>query len=143
MKRIKIHIVKFVAIVISVIYMLMPIHKEVKSVLHSMSHYLQMPDMVLSHNQDQNLNYKTQTSNITFHQHKLIDLLDAFIGNKTNNEDSNKAHIFNIKIDKHFYDHKYKYQELISTKTSSIIDNYKEKIKDEFFGKIKVPPKIT
>lgn len=143
MKRLKGHIIKFVAIAISVIYMLMPIHKEVKSALHDVLHYLEMPDFVLSHNQDKNLNYKFQASTISYREHKLINLLDAFIGKKNNNEDSNKTHVVNVKIDKHFHDHKYKYQELIPTKTSSVIDHYKEKIKDDFYGKVKVPPKIT
>ena len=59
-------------------YILMPIHKEVKTALHSVSHYLQMPEVVLSHDLNQNLDYKYKPITSS-HQHLIIDLLDCLI----------------------------------------------------------------
>lgn len=138
MIKLNIHIVKFSAVVISLIYILMPLHNEFKSALHSMSHYLEMPDVVLTHNQHENLNYKTSTN--SFHGHKIIDLLDYFADDTNNNEDSNKANLVDNKIDKHFYPSKYNIPELVDKKSTQELNNYTEKIKKGFFRKIIDPP---
>jgi hypothetical protein len=139
MIRLNIHIVKFSAVVISLIYILIPLHNELKSALHGMSHYLEMPDVVLSHNQNENLNYKTSTN--SFHGHKIIDLLDYLAEATNNNEDSNKANLVDNKIDKHFYSSKYKVLKLGFTKSTLVFDNYIEKLKEGFYEKIIDPPK--
>lgn len=138
MIRLNIHIVKFSAVVISLIYILMPLHNEFKSVFHSISHYLEMPDVVLSHNQNENLNYKTSTN--SFHSHKIIDLLDYLEDDTNNNEDSNKANLVDNKIDKHFYPSKYNIPELVDKKPTQELHNYTEKINKGFFRKILDPP---
>ena len=138
MIKINIHIVKITAVVISLLYVLMPLHNEFKSVLHSMSHYLEMPDVVLSHNQNENLNYKSSTN--SFHGHKIIDLLDYLSDDTNNKEDSNKANLVDNKIDKHFYPSKYNLPNLVNRKPTQEIHNYTEKIKKGFFRKIIDPP---
>ena len=141
MKRCKIHIVKFIAIVISIIYMLIPIQKELKSALHGISHFLQMPDHLISHNQNENLNYEVKVLTILYHEHKILDLLDAFTDKNNSANDSNKPNLVDSKIDKHFHSSKYKVIKLVTTKSSSVLDNYHEKVKDLFYKKIKRPPK--
>ena len=119
----------------------MPIHKEVKSTLHSISHYMQKPSVVLSHNKSENENYKIKKSTITNHDHKIIDLLDFFMGLDAQNNNSNKSALVNIKIDKHYYSPKYNLINVVTTESSSISGNYIEALKDGFNRKIKVPPK--
>ena len=141
MKRCKIHIVKFIAIVISIIYVLMPIHKELKSALHSISHFLQMPDHLISHNQNENLNYEVKVPTILYHEHKILNLLDAFTDANTSANESNKPNLVDSIIDKHFYSSKYSLPKLIETERLSVIDSYKENLNYLFYIKIKEPPK--
>jgi len=109
MKRLKIHIVKFLAIVISIVYLLMPIHKEVKSALHSMSHYVQMPDVIMSHNHNENQNYKFKESTLAHHEHQIIDLLDGIFDSDSNGSEDNQRESTTIefKINKHITSNKY------------------------------------
>lgn len=139
MKKLKTHIIKFTAIVISMIYLLMPIHKEVKITLHNISHFLEMPNVILSHNHNENLNYKVKSSTITYHEHKILDLLDALTNTDTSTKDSNKPYETNNKIDKHFHSLKYTILNRVSTK-SVVFYNYKEKLNNYFLKKIKRPP---
>jgi hypothetical protein len=139
MIRLNKHIVKFSAVVISLIYILMPLHNEFKSAFHSLSHYLEMPDVVLSHNQNENLKYKTSTN--SFHGNKIIDLLDYLADTTTNNDDTNKANLVDNKIDKHFYSSKYELLNLGCIKSTPVLVNYIEKIKEGFYEKIIDPPK--
>lgn len=139
MKNIKTHIIKFIAIVISITYLVMPIHKEVKSTLHSISHFLEIPKNILSHDKKDNLNYKT-ASTFTYHEHKILDILDSFSKANTSDSDSNQQRIVISKIDKHYYTPKYKVSYFIETQLSRVIDCYKEKEKALFYKKIKIPP---
>lgn len=141
MKEIKKIIIKFAAIVISMIYLLMPIHKEVRSTLHSISHFLEMPNTIISHNQNENINYNLTASTITYHEHKILDLLNNLAEANTNTNEANKPDKVDNKIDKHFYSYKFKASKLISKKLLLVIDSYKEKVKDLFYIKIKIPPK--
>ncbi len=141
MKSFKIHIVKFIAIVISILYIFMPIHKEVKSMLHTMSHYLQMPNTVLSHNLDDNLDYKYSKSTISNHEHVLIDILDFFSDDNSQNTDSNKPGLVDISIDKHFRAPKFKVIRFVRTESLHVIGYREKNIKKGFYRKIKIPPK--
>jgi hypothetical protein len=119
----------------------MPINKEFISTLHNISHFLEIPDAILSHNQNKNLSYKVTAPNITFHEHKILDLLDNLIKTNNENNDSNNQDVVISKIDKHFHLSKYKVSKLFETKSSYVIDVYKEKEKALFYKKIKIPPK--
>ncbi|MCF7568038.1 hypothetical protein L3X37_06620 [Sabulilitoribacter arenilitoris] len=123
------------------IYLLMPIHKEVRSTLHRISHFLEMPNTILSHNKYENINYNLTASAITYHEHKILDLLNNLTEANSKTNESNKPHVVISKIDKHFHLSKYGVLKLIETKSSLAIDCYKEKLKTLFYKKIKIPPK--
>lgn len=140
MGKVKSHIIKFTAIAISFIYVFIPLQNEVKYVLHSMSHALEMPDNLISHNQNENLNYRFNTSTISYHEHNILDLLDGLSEANNNTKNTNAPNITDIKIDKHFHYLIYKFQKIAVTKSTTVIDSYKEKVKDLFCKKIKIPP---
>ncbi|MFD1613744.1 hypothetical protein [Gelatiniphilus marinus] len=141
MKKLKAHIIKFTAIAISVIYVFMPLHKEIKYVLHGISHALEMPDNVLSHNQNENLNYKFKKSKTRYHKHNILDLLDGLSVTGQHSKNSNMPNLVDNIIDKHYHNSKHQAQKLVATKSTTVIDSYKEKVKDLFYRKIKIPPK--
>lgn len=143
MKKLKTHIIKLTAVAISVLYVFMPLHKEVKYVLHSLSHALEMPDNLMSHNQNENLDYKLKTTTNRYHEHNILDLLDGLSEPVNNTKNPNVPNPVDIKIDKHFHSSKYKVQKLQATKPSTAIDSYKEKSQDIFCIKIKIPPRTN
>ncbi|WP_298500292.1 hypothetical protein [uncultured Algibacter sp.] len=119
----------------------MPIHKEVKSTLHNISHYIQKPSVVLSHNKYENKKINIKKSTFSNHDHKIIDLLDYFIGLDNKNNNSNKPSLVDVKIDKHYYSPKYNLVRIIINESPFVFNNYNEELKDGFNRKIKVPPK--
>lgn len=143
MKEIKRHVVKVVAIIISVIYLVLPIHNEVKSLLHSISHSLEMPNVVMSHNYQKHQVIDYEKSERTAHKHKLIDLLDYVFGADSSEKDSNKPYNLEHKVDKHFSSSNEVETMLVSALTESVNDNYKKRKKETFLKKIKIPPKTT
>lgn len=118
----------------------MPLQKEIKYVLHSMSHALEMPDNLISHHQNENLNYISKSSTKKYHEHNILDIFDGLSEANNNTKNKNVPKIIDIKIDKHFHYLKYKIQKLLITKSTTIIDSYKEKENDLFYKKIKIPP---
>lgn len=143
MKRLKIHIVKLSTFVIGMFYMLMPIHKEIKSVLHSISHSIEMSGFMQHHNHSQNGHLKNAISelNIPEHDHKIISLLDYLIDAEDHRKESKKSNTKNLEIDKHFHLSKYLAIQRVLVKNALVNDNYKENIEDGFYSKIKIPPK--
>lgn len=139
MIRINRHIVKFLAVSISLIYVLMPLHNELKGMLHSVSHYLEMPNSVLSHNQDDNLNYKYKKTATSFHQHKIIDFLDL-IDSSTTTENSDVPNLVDNKIDKHFFSSTYRVLKQVLATSPPVLCDYTKKIKNGFHRKIIYPP---
>ena len=123
--------------------MFMPLHKEVKYVLHSISHTLEMPTNLISHNQNENLNYKFKTSTTRYHEHNILDLFDSLSEASNNTKNPNLPNMVDIKIDKHFHSSKYRVQKSVAKKSSTVVDSYKEKVNDPFYRKIKIPPQIN
>jgi hypothetical protein len=119
----------------------MPIHKEVKSTLHIISHNLEMPSLIMTHTHDGSLKNNVKTVSVSKHEHKIIDLLDLFTDETDNNENSKIPNSIDIKIDKHFHTSKYVEHVFVLSKSLSIHTYYNEKIKDGFHTKIKIPPK--
>ncbi|WOD43238.1 hypothetical protein [Hwangdonia lutea] len=140
MKNVKSQIIKFTAIAISVLYIFTPLHKEVKYVLHSISHALEMPTNLIFHHHNENLNYKNKSSTTRYHEHNILDLLDGLSEANNSTKNTNIPNIIDIKIDKHFYYSKFNIKKLIATKSPTVIDSYKEKVMELFYIKIKIPP---
>lgn len=144
MKTTKRYIIKFVAVIISTIYVISPIHNEVKKVLHSISHSLEMFDITMSHHykKHQAIRYKKATTS-TEHRHQIIDALDFLFGGNTTKKDSKEPYNLVDKLDKHISssnDIKTKFNLSI---TQSANDNYLELKKEIFYKKIKIPPKMN
>lgn len=140
MKNIKVHIIKFTAILISFLYVFAPLHKEIKHVLHSISHALEMPNNLIFHNHNKNLNYKLKESRNGYHEHKILDLMDILSEVNNNSKNPNSPNIIDINIDKHLTCLKYEFQKLTATKSPKAIDSYKETIIDLFYRKLNIPP---
>ena len=143
MKSFKTHIVKWTATVMCLVYFISPLHNQIVSVLHSVSHHLSKPNFVLSHNHQFNheITYHP-VSSVLDHDHKLIDLIDNILDSKSNSDDSNIPSIEDIIFDKHFCVSKYNYTSNAFDENLINSNFYLEKLSDKYFKKIKIPPKI-
>lgn len=145
MKVLKKHIIKFLAITMSVMYLLTPLKRELIAVLHSISHNLEKPTTVISHSHEFNTEVYYKTTTTYSHEHRIIDFIDIILNVATGDSDteSNKSKTIDIEFDKHFCSSKYKLLKPVLPSSSSIISLYKQNKTTKFFKKIEVPPKIS
>lgn len=116
MKELKAHIVKSLAILICIIYIVMPINMEIRSVLHTISHSLKGPSYVFQHNEIDNHKFVNQAkfdiksgSHEHNHEHKILDFLNSVFESASDKGDSQKGESTNLdfKINKHIKSKKY------------------------------------
>jgi hypothetical protein len=143
MKDIKKYIIKVVAVIVSFMYLLTPIHSEVIDALHSLSHgFLSKPTFVLSHGSQINLEQRLDNVSMLSHDHKIIDFIDNIFTNKKQSKGSEIPIFNNIKIDKHVCSSKYKLFENISFQDSNNSYAYLEQMEDFYYKKQIRPPQL-
>lgn len=105
-KNVKVQLVKLLAMTMSVCYLANPLHRQIKELLHELSHGLELPNHVLSHENTTDMTFvkddhHSHSKSITSHTHHLIDFLDTLF--KASNEDksSNDPRFLKLKLDKH------------------------------------------
>jgi hypothetical protein len=98
-------IIKIAAIAMSICYVFGPSHHQVNQFLHSVIHQLEMPDMVISHNQADNLKHHIghDFSHVKedSHDHKILNIIDNVLEASNTENDSKNSEIASVKIDKH------------------------------------------
>ncbi len=145
MKKISEHIVKWLAILMSVVYLLTPLQNEVVEVMYFVAHNFSKPNFILSHDYETNLQNSSSTSDlvIRYHEHKFVDVVNEMLGDETSDNDTKLPSLEDIKIDKHFCVSKYDLlkKHLFKKMASSYV--YKEKLKSNFCKKEKIPPKVA
>ena len=76
-------VVKAIIVTMSLLYILSPLHMEISKLVHSISHAIEMPDTVLSH-QNKTAFIKTHNSfehesvNVN-HDHEILDFLETIL----------------------------------------------------------------
>jgi hypothetical protein len=97
--------IKGIIVMMSLLYVLGPIHLEMKRFLHTTVHTLEMPDTILSHqkksevaNIHHNIEHKTV---IAHHDHEVIDLVEKILKGADTRSESPDPLLTNHKIDKH------------------------------------------
>lgn len=137
-------IIKYIAVIVSVLYVLSPLNKELSGVMYQLVHIFEAPQIIIFHHKELNNKNGVDLSNVEFddiHSHQLVDFVSSLF---ENSDESDKSPIVKtLKIDKHLT---YVSYELINF-------NFKETKKNVFFfkgsrllkgfqKKIKAPPQI-
>ncbi len=134
-------IIKYVAILISMCYVLSPIQKQVSTLMHFVSHQLEMPHYVLNHeNESEKKNHKHKI-NIVEHEHSFIDIVTTFLKHSCDG-DSDNSNLNKGEWDKHFNETNFYLSintVLVSKKTFGFTENNNTK---EFFKKRNKPPQL-
>lgn len=99
-------IVKVAIIIMSLLYVLGPVHREVKHLLHSITHVLEMPDQVLSHKDETTAilginahKSKYHIKKDSSHHHKLITFIEEIL--KSSGQSKSESSPIKVKVDKH------------------------------------------
>lgn len=97
--------IRVLAVFMSVCYVLTPLHQQINTVLHSISHFLEVPVDVMSHNQIEFFEGHQHVNHYSFkvdHEHNLIDFLHSIFKASDNEDRSQESLATKLKIDKHF-----------------------------------------
>lgn len=100
-------LIKRLAFIMAVFYLLSPFHQQISTVLHSISHDLSLPDYVMTHSSvgandelDSHQYGEHRTSQIV-HEHQIIDFLQNLLQDSSNSEQQSDPLVPNTSIDKH------------------------------------------
>ena len=124
--KIKHTLLKAMAVLITLCYIVEPAQKELRYVFHFISHNLQAPSYVLQHETD--INYKDlakSQNSLTDHEHEILDFIDKILDSSSKNDDhqgtSNTENFTVKKIIVH-----YEYDIVMNNfKNDSKVDNFK------------------
>lgn len=142
MKNLKVHIIKFVAVFMSVMYFVSPLKSNIVDIMHKISHHISQPSFVLSHDTEFNLENKFSLKSISEHEHNFINVFEDIFSLGFNEKDNNLPMTKDLKIDKHMYSSKIKIDEMHSFKLPLFLFFYSEKLQICALKKRKIPPQL-
>lgn len=101
----KVRSVKFLATLMSICYLANPLHRQINGLLHGLSHSLEIPHYVMSHDYDTSVdslseNHAHDTNHLD-HSHHFIDILDLLFEASKNDGGSGDSWLLKSKFDKH------------------------------------------
>jgi len=123
---IKSRVIAFMALVISLCYVLGPIPLKLGDVFHVISHELEAPKNILQHNFDvHNTPQEKDKEAIKYdktiaHQHEILEILDTVFNGETSKDPVNKSNYLELKIDKHFFSARYTIPQKYSSRSPYI-----------------------
>lgn len=96
---------KIIIILMCILYVLGPLHLEVNSVLHTITHALEKPNVVLVHEkttENKKIHRSTKHEDESLkHEHEIIDLVQRILKGSDPAKQSRKRSKTAVKIDKH------------------------------------------
>lgn len=136
--------IKRLALLMSICYLVNPLQPQIKTIFHTVSHAIEVPNFVMSHNSNSLNNefhgHQEHRTHTMQHDHSIMDLIDSVFTAFNENNDSEDSILFKIKMDKHITTYEF---ELIEGLKIKVLPNFwalEKKQKSGFFQNIKKPP---
>lgn len=107
LKGLKPIIVKQLALLIGICYLVNPLHQQINKAFHELSHILETPDYIMSHGsitiEDESYGHNDDHFHIDAleHQHLIIDFIESLIAAADENDGSENSIVKQTKLDKH------------------------------------------
>lgn len=104
-------LIKRVAFVMGMFYLISPFQNQLSDALHMIAHTLSFPDYVLEHSErnsvDSNLvhHYGEHRTEAESHRHKFIDFVQSVLESSKNEERSSETNLPKVTTDKHLVAH--------------------------------------
>lgn len=136
------------ALLMGICYLANPMHQQIGTVFHEISHLLEAPEAILSHSQQADHDHGTHENGehrlaSTDHQHVLLDLMvSIFDASDEQNSDDDTALIL-IKWDKHISSQHIILPKIFSFNTAQNINAVEQKVKIGFLAHPEEPPQIV
>lgn len=134
---------------ISMCYILGPLHNEVGKILHTILHQIEIPENIISHSDDAFTHNEYSKDHILYyeneHNHTFLDFLNRVLKTSDNENNTDNSVIVNFKIDKHIRN-KEKLENrivFISTLRNKIFKFQNKSIQKGFLYTILQPPQFT
>lgn len=140
-------LVKWIAVLMGICYLMAPLHQQIGTVLHSVSHFFEMPGHIMSHDSfldhDSFKKHKHMEHEIggTDHDHGIIDFLDSIFKASNDEDDSQDALTTKIKIDKHYVETQYLGQKHFDLNQSNDFSEIVCKYSDGYSNELYDPPR--
>lgn len=97
---------------IGICYLMNPLQNEINFALHTLSHALEAPNSLLSHDISNEKGKEHQihqhNQSVILHNHYIIDFIYNALQANENNEHSNDNQSIVVKVDKHLVSHLYR-----------------------------------
>ncbi len=119
-KWVKPMFIKQIAMLMCICYLLNPMYHQVNNLLHTISHGLEIPDVVLSHQarasdaHNYSHGYHEHGISEVQHKHSFIDFVNAIFEALNTEDQSSDTSIKDKKIDKHIATQQYHLHKLIT-----------------------------
>ena len=98
--------IKKMALLMSICYLMNPLQQQINTVLHELSHGLELPNYVMTHEIDSKDAFETHVDdshydNAFTHKHTLVDFINTIFQASNDNNNSNDSQHTEITWDKH------------------------------------------
>lgn len=127
-------------------YLANPIHHQIRTVFHEISHLLEAPETVISHHlhttgHDHYAHEKDEHSMVSAdHQHTLLNLMDSIFDASDEQNSEDDTALLLIKCDKHISSSQVILPKLFSLTTSQGTNAVEQKVKKGFLVHPEEPP---
>ncbi len=139
------HLIKQMAMLMSICYLMNPLQQQINSLLHSLSHELEIPNYVLSHDSNANIvltkhyHFENQDT-ASEHHHALIDFVDSIFEAYHENHNSDNSQLTDAKWDKHITTNGLELPKKIKSNWDIGFNYAKKNQEDGHFTKLVEPP---
>lgn len=147
-KGLKPYLIKYMALFVGLLYLTNPIHRQIHTVFHEISHLLEAPETLLSHHShtiEHNQGNHKDGEHILAgadHQHILLDLMDSLLDTSDKQNPADDTTLTLIKCDKHIGSQDYTLPKIIPFNTSQNRLMVEQKIRLGHFYIVKEPPQL-
>lgn len=148
LKGFKPKLIKQIVLLVGICYLLNPLQNQIISVLHSISHGIEMPQNLLSHS-DQNdelniLHYDHNHDNrLSQHNHQFLDLVDSVFEASHEDGDSKKNQISKVKVQKHLTSSNIELPLKYNNKLTKEYFSLSSQLKEGYPKKLEFPPNYS
>lgn len=137
---------KWVALLIGVCYLTNPLHQQINTVLHTLSHSLEIPDYIISHDSVVGLEYTNHGHNEhvidkTQHDHAVLDFINIVFKTSKEKDGSDETLLSETKLDKHICTYQFQLMNCVEIKIPQSFFSTKNKSLKGYFKNPEEPPK--
>jgi len=147
-KGLKPKFIKQIALLMSICYLINPLQNQIIEVLHSLSHSLEIPSSIFTHENKSITAFESHESHshdnrVSEHEHELIDLVDLILDGSSEDKDSEDAPLKEFKVKKHLVAYSLKLPFKFFVNSSKTTFFYHPKLKDGHPQIISLPPQSS